>query len=126
MSKVIITQDPVHFKNQSAVLSALLIVKLEESRNEELAFWSCQEKINEYTLLPAPWEKINEKEYRAKFCWERAKEPEIIDTEFRPLVDQNLSTLNTMAKLIFVQKAFLNNEQKTMGTRLILKGIQIT
>ena len=126
MSKVIITQDPVHFKNQSAVLSALLIVKLEESRNEEIAFWNCQEKMNEYTLLPAPWEKINEKEYQAKFYWERAKEPEIIDTEFRPLVDQNLSTLNTMAKLIFVQKAFLNIEQKTMGTRLMLKGIQIT
>ena len=58
MSKVIITQDPVHFKNQSAVLSALLIVKLEESRNEELAFWSCQEKINEYTRQERRQEKV--------------------------------------------------------------------
>jgi len=63
MSEVIITQDPVQFKSQSAVLSTLLIVKLEESRNKELAFWSCREKINEYTFLPAPWEMINEKEY---------------------------------------------------------------
>lgn len=126
MSKVIITQDPVHFKKQTADLPASLIVKLEESRREELFFLKRRENINGVTVLPAPWEMINATSYRAIFSWEKAKEPEIIDTDYRPLIDQNLKTLNAMAKLIFVQKGFFNNNQKAIGTRLLLKGIQIT
>ena len=125
MRKVIITQEPVPFKNCSGLLSILLVSKLDESRKEELNLLHRHENLLDYTLEPAPWKRVNEKQFCATFTWIKSKEPEIVDAEFRHLPEHDIATLDAMAKLIFVQKGFVNNDLRILGTRLMLKAIQL-
>ena len=127
MNKIIITKDPVHFSGHQGLLPRSLISVLEESRIEELKLIRQQyEDLHEYCDVPAPWRRLHNDQYLAEFTWFKEKEPEIIDAEYQPLKGYQLPNINVTAKLIFVQKVFIKRRQLALGTRLILKAIQVS
>ena len=127
MNKIIITKDPIHFSGNQGLLPKSLINVLEESRFEELKLMKQQhEDLHEYCDEPAPWKMIHNDQYLAEFTWPKEKEPEIIDVDYQPLKGYHLSNINVTAKLIFVQKAYIKRQQLALGTRLILKAIQVS
>ena len=127
MNKIIITKDPVHFSGHQGLLPKSLISMLEELRGAELKLMRQQhEDLYEYCDEPAPWQRIDNDQYLAEFTWFKDKEPEIIDADYQPLKGYQSSNINVTAKLIFVQKAYIKRQQLALGTRLILKAIQIS
>ena len=127
MNKIIITKDPVHFSGHQGLLPKSLISVLEESRIAELKLMRQQhEDLYEYCDEPAPWQRLDNDQFIAEFTWFKDKEPEIIDDDYQPLKGYQLSNINVTAKLIFAQKAYIKRQQLALGTRLILKAIQIS
>lgn len=127
MNKIIITKDPVHFSGHQGLLPKSLISVLEESRIAELKLMRQQhEDLHEYCDEPAPWQRLDNDQFIAEFTWFKDKEPEIIDDDYQPLKGYQLSNINVTAKLIFVQKAYIKRQQLALGTRLILKAIQVS
>ena len=127
MNKIIITKDPVHFSGHQGLLPKSLISMLEELRGAELKLMRQQhEDLYEYCDEPAPWQRLDNDQFIAEFTWFKDKEPEIVDDDYQPLKGYQLSNINVTAKLIFVQKAYIKRQQLALGTRLILKAIQVS
>ena len=127
MRQVIITKQPVVLEGNQAILPKELIERLEEGRKEELNIQRSKLSHPEQcTINPAPWKKCNDHEYKTEFIWIEGKEPEIVDHEFKLLnLAKPILTKASKVKLIFVQTGYTLNKQDTIGTQLMLKGIQI-
>ena len=127
MREVIITKEPVVLNGNSAILPKELIQRLEESRAEELRYQQSKHiDSNGCTIKPAPWTELKDNIFQAQFEWPADKEPEIVDQNYKSVPDKQLSTLSSIkAKLIFIQRGFSQNNGKTIGTCLHLKGIQL-
>ena len=127
MREVIITKEPVILNGNSAILPKELIKRLEESRAEELRYQQSKHiDSNGCTIKPAPWTELKDNTFQARFEWNTDKEPEIVDQDYKPIPDKQLSTLSSIkAKLIFIQRGFSQNNGETIGTCLHLKGLQV-
>ena len=77
-------------------------------------------------IKPAPWQEIKGNLYKATFTWNEEKTPEVVDQDYKTLVDQRLAIDSTItAKLIFIQTGYLARDQQSIGTKLTLKGLQV-
>lgn len=122
-----ITKEPVTLIGNSAVLPKDLVKRLEEDRRDELKHQLAKaSNPDSCKIKPAPWHEIEESRYRAIFSWNEENMPEIVDQDYKIIPSEKLSMDSKItAKLIFVQSGYSKKEDETIGTRLILKGLQV-
>ena len=141
MKEVIVTKDPVLLEGYQSVmklsqygkynLAALLpddvVEKLEAGREDELKYQKSRLKNpKRCTIKPEPWMEVSNGKTQAKFAWKEGKEPPIVDTEGTLITDENLPLYSgSKVKLAFVQTGYTLKDGETIGTRLVLQGIQV-
>ena len=127
MREVIITKEPVILNGHSAIIPQYLVKRLEDGRNQELKMQLAKVSNPEsIKIKPAPWQEIKGNLYKATFTWNEEKTPEVVDQDYKTLVDQRLTIDSTItAKLIFIQTGYLAGDQQSIGTKLTLKGLQV-
>lgn len=137
-----ITKDPVVLEGFQAVLkpsqygytlSAIftdeeLIERLEADRDAGLEWAKSKLKNrNRSVIRPEPWEeKEDGKGYKVKFTWKEGEEPSIVDSEGTPITDTTLPLYGgSKVRVGFYQKPYTLKDNVTIGTRLVITGIQV-
>ena len=141
MKEVIVTKEPVLLEgfqsilklsqygkyNLAALLPDDVVEKLEAGREDELKYQKSRLKNpKRCTIKPEPWMEVSNGKTQAKFAWKEGKEPPIVDTEGTLITDENLPLYSgSKVKLAFTQTGYTLKDGETIGTRLVLQGIQV-
>jgi len=141
MKEVIVTKEPVVLEGYQSILklsqygkytlAALfpddIVAKLEVGRKEELAYQKSRlKKPRRCTIKPEPWMEVSKGQIQAKFSWKEGCEPPIMDTDCNPITDAELPLYSgSKVKLAFTQTGYTLKDGETIGTRLVLQGIQV-
>ena len=111
-----------HFTNQE------MMEHLEADR-ETCLEWAKSKLKNakRCVIRPEPWEESEiGAGYKVKFTWKEGAEPPIVDSEGTPITDTSLPLYSgSKVRIGFYQKPYTLKDNVTIGTRLVIAGIQV-